>query len=101
MCQGLLNHAALTKWHVKKRWMPFSSMPHLAQSLLICLEYLPALAPVGMAFLKSLHPKACTLGGIVFVLPNHLEQLYSLVVPALVFARPIPVNCGDTPYMLF
>jgi hypothetical protein len=42
--------------------MSVFSLPHLQHNLLMCFEYLPALAHVGMTFLSSLQPKVCTLG---------------------------------------
>jgi hypothetical protein len=60
--QGYINQVAAEKLQVKKRWNSSSSIPHLKHRLLMCLEYLPAHEPVGIAFLSILHPKACTLG---------------------------------------
>ena len=60
--QGALNHAILTKWQVKNRWTSSSSIPHLQQNLLICFEYLPARAPVGIALRRKRHAKVWTLG---------------------------------------
>lgn len=62
--QGVVNQAALAKLHVKNKWISSSSMPYLEHSLLMCLEYFPTLAPVGIAFLSNLHPKAWTRGVI-------------------------------------
>jgi hypothetical protein len=61
---GVVNQAALEKGHVKNKWISSSSKPHRQQSLLMCLENLPARAPVGIAFLRNLQPKVCTLGVI-------------------------------------
>jgi hypothetical protein len=60
--QGDWNQAALAKVHVKNKWISFSWRPHLQQILEICLEYLDALSPVGMARLMILQANVLILG---------------------------------------
>jgi hypothetical protein len=60
--QGDWNLAALAKVHVKNKWMSFYWRPHLQQILEICLEYLDALSPMGMARLMILQANVLILG---------------------------------------
>ena len=56
------NQAALTKGQVKKRCTSSSCIPHLQQVFSICLENLPALAPVGSAFRRKRQANVWILG---------------------------------------
>ena len=87
MYQGWTNQAALAKGQRKRMCFSSSSAPHLEQNLLISGVYLPALMPVGRAFLISLHANVCILGAISFAFHICFNSSHELAV--------MIVGCGS------
>lgn len=89
--QGSENQAALAKGQVKNRCISSSSWSHLAHCFIIWEENLPALIPVGIALLSSLHAKVCTLGTISFALQVCFKICFTHVDACL--GKGSPCSC--------
>ena len=101
MYQGLANQAALANGQVNNMCISSSSNPHLAQRVLIYLECLPALFPVGRAFLISLQAKVWILGAISLAFQTCFRSSLVLSARALGCGSPLPSSPVDKVCMHF